>query len=72
MQTIKTLYNQPILTGDGNPPTTVKVLTPIRTEFVGGTLDSRHRSITYVLFDVLPDELKRKVFDAIQALAAAM
>ena len=72
MQTIKTLYNQPFVTTDSAPPTTIKVLIPTRTEFVGGVPGAGHKSMTYVLFDVLPEELKQRVVTAIQALTAGM
>lgn len=67
MQNIKTLYDQPVVTQDGAPPTTIRVLVPTRTEIMGGVPASGHRAVTYVLFDVLSDELKQRVVTAIQS-----
>jgi hypothetical protein len=72
MQSVKTLYNQPVVINDSSPPTTIRVLVPSRTEFAGGVPGSGHRAVTYVLYDVLPDELKQRVVTAIQALTSAM
>ena len=72
MQKIKTLYDQPIVSDDGSPPTTVKVAYPLKMEYVGGTTKGTHKTVTYVLFDVLPEELRRKIVAAVDALTSAM
>jgi hypothetical protein len=72
MQTIKTLYNQPLITSDGVAPTTIKVIVPNKTEYVGAVPSSGGKALTYVLWDVLPEELKQRVVTAIQAITAAM
>ena len=69
MQRIKTLFEQPIMSDDQVPPTTIKVVTQIKSEFVGGSIGASTRSSTYILFDVLPESLKRQVFDAIQMVS---
>ena len=70
MQEIKTLYNQPLVVTDRTPPMTIKVVLPVVDSYEGGTVGSRTKSITYVLFDCLPDELKQRVVTTIDALAA--
>ena len=73
MQKIKTLYNQPIiLSEDKTPPTTLRVLVPLVNEMVGGVPGAGHKGVTYVLYDVLPEELKQRIVTAIQAITAGM
>jgi hypothetical protein len=72
MQNIKTLYEQPLVTSDTAPPTTIQVLVPVKNEYVGGALGASHKKVTYILFDVLSDELKQRVVTAIQAVNAGM
>jgi hypothetical protein len=67
------LYQQPIeAVGDSHtPPLYVKVVTHPRTmEFVGGMPATATKTITYVLYDALPDELRARVKMAIEALSA--
>ena len=66
MMKIKTLYDQPIVSDDQIPPTTIKVVTQMKSEFVGGVPGSSTKTNTYILFEILPDSLKRQVFDAVQ------
>ena len=72
MQTIKTLYNQPVVSNDSSPPTTIKVLIPTKTEMVGGVPMNGHKAMTYVLYDILPEELKQRIVVAVQAITAGM
>jgi hypothetical protein len=70
-QRVNTLYNQPIQSSDGAPPLTIRVEVPHQTEYVGGASNTSIKTVTYVLWDVLSDELKQRVVTAIQALTAA-
>lgn len=70
MQEFKTLYDQPLVTLDRSPPLTIKVVMPVVDSYEGGTVGSRTKNVTYVLFDVLPDELKQRVITCIDGLAA--
>lgn len=66
------LYQQPIeAVGESNtPPLFVKIITHPRTmEFVGGVPATANKTVTYILYDVLPDELRMRVKNAIDALA---
>ena len=68
MQNIKTLYDQPIVIEDRVPPLTIKVICPVNESCVGGAVSSNHKTVTYVNFEVLNDELKRKVIMCIESL----
>ena len=67
MQTVK-MYDQPMVSDTQNPPTTIRVMVPVRNEIVGGVPSASHKPMTYVLYDVLPEDLKRRVQTAIEAL----
>lgn len=69
---MKTLYEQPVFAEDEVPPTTLKISTPLRVEFVNGPPQGSRKISTYVLYDVLPEELRKKIVSAIQALNAGM
>lgn len=72
MQNVKTLFEQPLVTEDVTPPLTIRTVTQSRTELVGGALSASSKGNTYVLFDVLPAELKTRVETAIRAIEAGM
>lgn len=65
------LYEQPIEAGEnGTPPLFVKVVTHPRTmEMVGGVPATANKTVTYILYDALPDELRMRVKLAIDALS---
>ena len=57
----------------GTLPLTIRVITtPSAQEFVGGVPASSKRAETYVLFSALPDELRERVKNAVQALISGM
>ena len=68
MQNIRTLYDQPIVCEDSNPPLTIRVVTPVKNEYIGGSTTASSKGSVYVLFDVLPVELKERVETAIRAM----
>lgn len=67
------LYQQPLeAVGESHtPPLFVKVITHPRTmEFVGGVPATASKTVTYILYDVLPEELRMRVKLAIDAMTA--
>ena len=71
MQRVK-LYEQPVMAEEvGRPPLTISVITQnSREETVSGPMNTSMKQHTYILYDVLPDELKRRVKLAIDALSS--
>lgn len=67
------LYEPIEATRVGAPPLTIRVVTtPNHEEFMGGVPERSKRAETYVLFSALPDELKERVRNAVQALISGM
>ena len=66
------MYEQPFSASEIGPvPLTIRVISmPRRVESMGGVMSSGQKTNTYVLYDVLPDELKARVKLAIDALQA--
>lgn len=57
----------------GPPPLVINlVTTPQLMEFVGGVPETSKKTESYVLFSVLPDELKVRIKNAIEALQTQM
>lgn len=73
MQTIRA-YEQPIAAQEiGPPPLVLKLVsTPKKIETETGALSNTQKLNTYVLYDVLPEELKRRVKLAIETLQSQM
>lgn len=60
-------------TRNGPPPIVVNILTtPQRMEFTEGVPASATKMESYVLYSVLPDELKERVRTAIQAISSSI
>jgi hypothetical protein len=71
MQVVR-VYEQPITAAEiGPPPLTLAVISnPNRIETEHGAVSTKQKMNTYVLYDVLPDDLKRRVKLAIESLQA--
>lgn len=53
------------------PPVVIDAFIQSNNEIAGGVPSSHTRRESYVLYSALPDELKRRIEMAVQALAAA-
>lgn len=73
MQNQTNIYEPIVSDRQGPPPLVINVVTkPRAMEFVGGVPASSTKTESYVLFSVLPDELRDRVKTAIEALRAGM
>lgn len=67
------LYDQPIVSAKvGVPPLFINVVTtPSNAEYTQGVPATATKAVTYVLYDVLPDDLRAKIKLAIDVLRTA-
>jgi hypothetical protein len=65
---------QPIIADKkGSPPVVINVITtPNTMEYTGGVPSSSTKTESYVLYSILPDEIKARVKSAVEAIIASV